>query len=71
MRRTKADIYRDALINIMFCFGRCWDGDRECQDPQSTAHNAIKRADPKLYKRLKDVKYPEVKVYRNGRVKLP
>jgi hypothetical protein len=69
-KRTKAQIYADALINIMFHHGRCWDGKRECHDPQAVARNAIKKADPALHKRLEDVKYPQVSVRKNGSVKI-
>jgi hypothetical protein len=61
--------YEDALITIWKQAGKCWDGNRECSDPQAVAERVIKKVHPRLHKKLDNLPYQEVKVYKNGKVK--
>jgi hypothetical protein len=69
MNNKQLGIYRDALINISKWAGKCWDGNRECRDSQFVADQALKKADPKLFAKIDNMKYTSFKVLRNGRVR--
>lgn len=58
----KHDIYRNALTNILKLGGKCWDGNRECSDPEHVAREALKKADPKFYESIDNVNYRLFKV---------
>jgi hypothetical protein len=71
---SKADvtIYEHALINIMFHYGKCWNGARKCYDPQEVAWRALRKANPELYRCLNEneITYRNITVFKNGRVKV-
>jgi len=66
--KERAKIYEDALVNIMFHHGKCWDGKRECHDPQAVARDALKKADSKLFEKMDNLSHRQIEVQRDGSV---